>query len=351
MRENCETSKSMEVHAVRGKEAQNVTKGWRLFRYDDISWEERLNELASQSSYLQHPAWANYMEKMGWETCRWEYVVNERVTSCVQGFCKRYFGRLGLIWFPDWIVGDFSVGHDFYKILESQLGLTYVYVRFRCRQEFHVEKHILMMQSAWEKPRSKFGEGLTMDLKILDSHDLQLIQASKSWRRFLKKASLFPVHITEQKCPEQIAAVYEDLKKTRSLKKSDIFNSKQIKSLMEEFGHNILVLGATDSEGALIAIRGCIFNGRTATDVFAATSKRARNSYVSYRLLFELLERCRSKNCTSYDLNGINPQSAAGVYQFKKSTGAKAKAFLGEYEWTNSIPLKLGVNLLSKFRR
>ena len=350
MQDNCEASKTVEVDAMRTKTVHNIIKGWQLFTSGDVAWQEKLHELSSESSYLHHPAWARYMEKMGWETCRWEYVVNGVVTSCVQGFCKRYFGRVGLIWFPDWIVGDFNVGHDFYKVVESQLGLRYVYVRFRCKREFHVEDQIFMMQSSWEKPRRKFGEGLTMDLKILDSHELQTIQASKSWRRFLKKASSLPVHITEQKCPDQIAEVYEDLKKTRSLRKSDIFNSRQIRSLMEEFGQDLVVLGARDSEGVLVAIRGCIFNGDIATDIFAATSKSARNSYVSYRLLFELLERCRSRNCTLYDLNGINPQSAAGVYQFKKSTGARAKASLGEYEWSNSPFLKLGVNILAKFR-
>ena len=70
----------------------------------------------------------------------------------------------------------------------------------------------------------------------------------------------------------------------------------------------------------------------------------------SHAVFMALVERCQEQGCSTYDLNGIDPANSMGVYNFKKGTGAEAKASLGQFEQSNSKALKYVINLLAKYR-
>ena len=112
----------------------------------------------------------------------------------------------------------------------------------------------------------------------------------------------------------------------------------------------MVVLGAIDKEGNVLAIRGAIYRNGQAADIFAAMSSLGRSMSASHRVLLALLEACKEKGCIIYDLNGIDPANSLGVYNFKKGTGALAKASLGEFEWSSNRFLQRAFNLISKYR-
>lgn len=326
-----------------------VEDGWQIFCGGDTAWRELVSQVEDDASYLHSPGWANHMLNMGWTVGRWYYSRDGQILACVQGVYRKIIPQVGVVWFADWIVGEFKSGRDLQSVLCDTLNLTFVYARFRCRKVFDVDQFIFLEQTGWNRPLVRIGAGLTMDLEIKETRAAQLATASRTWRRYTKKAEMLPIEITPQQCPEKIGAIYQDLKSKKFLRSSQIFSIKQIQSLMTSFGDDLLVLGAVNAAGELLAIRGCIFHGSMATDIFAASSLSSKDTHISYRLLFELIDVCRSRNCQVYDLNGIDPKSTAGVYQFKKATGAAARAFLGEYEWSNSRILKSVINAFYYF--
>lgn len=50
----------------------------------------------------------------------------------------------------------------------------------------------------------------------------------------------------------------------------------------------------------------------------------------------ELMNVCRTKGVSRYDMSGVDPINNKGVYDFKKGTGAEEIKYLGEWEISNS---------------
>ena len=68
-------------------------------------------------------------------------------------------------------------------------------------------------------------------------------------------------------------------------------------------------------------------------------------------MCWELIRHCRALDVKTYDLSGVDPVSAHGVYNFKRGTGAREQRTLGEWEWATSAGLARAVDLAVQFRR
>ena len=119
---------------------------------------------------------------------------------------------------------------------------------------------------------------------------------------------------------------------------------------MDSFGKNLIIFGAQDKFNKICAIRGVIIRDKKLIDIFAATNEFGRLSSASHLILYKILEKAIELGCLEYDLSNVDPEKSIGVYNFKKGTGGKVIKTLGEFEWTNSIILKLLLNLYSKFK-
>ena len=67
-------------------------------------------------------------------------------------------------------------------------------------------------------------------------------------------------------------------------------------------------------------------------DLLAASDVTARKNYATYLLYGFLIDKCTEAGALEYDLGGICPNKAKGVYNFKKGTGAQTIQYLGEWE-------------------
>jgi lipid II:glycine glycyltransferase (peptidoglycan interpeptide bridge formation enzyme) len=153
-----------------------------------------------------------------------------------------------------------------------------------------------------------------------------------------------PFDIVPVRDPIEISRVYEQMRRNKSLTNSEIYCVNTIKSIVDCYNDDVIILGARDKGGEIIAIRGALIHGTSAIDMFAATSEEGRSVFASYAIFSELVEECKKRSCVEYDLNGINPAQGSGVYLFKKGTGAMPKLTLGEFEWSNSTFLKFIIN-------
>ena len=263
---------------------------------------------------------------------------------------KTYPFQSGVLWFPDWLINGINKSFDLGEILRKSLNLDRLYIRFRATREYDVNDHAFLIGHGWKSPKALFNEGLTMNLNISRSIEDLYSGFTKNWRKSLRKSEKHSYSVKKVQDPEVIIALYEELRILKSLRKEAFFSAKEVNSLIESFGENILTFGAFDEQDKPLAIRGCIIRGDVAYDIFAATGMLSRKLYTSHGLFVELIKECKKQGCKSYDLSGIDPENGLGVFNFKKGTGAVIKKQLGEFEWSNSSTLSALIQIYSKYR-
>jgi len=315
---------------------QELKKGkWQPYQGDEDSWSEMLKNFPNKG-YLNDISWEKHLSNMGWVCLRWEFSRSGSPMAYCQSFFKSYPFGVGVLWIPDGIVGHYRYISSLQQDLFNSLDLRYCYIRFRESKVFNPDDYIKLLIGGWVRPKAPLNTGMTMSLDI--SQPIEVIKAglTKNWRKTLKKSSNMPFDIVTVCDPIAIAGLYLEMKSSKSLRSREIYSDVVIKSIMDSYHDNILVLGARDPEGALVAIRGAILAKEQATDIFAATSHAGRALMASHKLLMALIDRCQKQGCKLYDLNGIDPSNNMGVYNFKKGTGASSVVALGEFEWSNN---------------
>jgi len=321
---------------------------WKSFNQNDEEWKKIVIS-QDNTSYFHDTEWSNHFSNLGWISKRWVFYKKERPITFLQGFIKKYPLGIGIIWFPDWITSDLSFSKEFQNFIKKDLNLSFIYIRFCSNREFKEHDRKLLISNKWTRPTSLFKTGLTMELSLLPQENFRS-NLKRNWRRSLDKSNDSDIFIEQIYNYETICNLYDELKSLKSLNKKDLFSAAEIKSIYESFGDNIIVLGAKNSTGKVIAIRAAIIHKDCAWDIFAATGEISRMLFASHKLFVSLIEECKKRGCVRYDLSGIDPVNGNGVYNFKKGTGASEKKYLGEFEWSNNLILKKMVNLMSKYR-
>ena len=331
-------------------QGQQLNKGkWQPYLGDEDSWSQMLNNIPNKG-YLNDISWGKHLSNMGWTCLRWEFSKLGSPKAYCQSFLKSYPFGLGVLWIPDGIIGDHRYISSLNQDLFRSLHLKYCYIRFRDSTVFNADDYIKILIGGWARPKTDFGAGMTMLLDI--SHSIEGIKTrmTQSWRKTLKKSSNMPFNIVTVNDPMAIANLYIEMKQSKLLSTREIFSELVIKSIMKSYKDSIIVLGAIDIKGNLVAIRGAIVYKEKAIDIFAATSDTGRTLMASHALLMALINECQKKRCTLYDLNGIDPSNSLGVYNFKKGTGALSIVSLGEFEWASCRMIRFFINLMSKYR-
>jgi hypothetical protein len=328
---------------------QELKKGkWQLYQGDEDSWGEMLKNFPNKG-YLNDISWGKHLSNMGWVCLRWEFSKSGSPKGYCQSFFKSYPFGVGMVWIPDGIVGDYRYISSLHHDLFHSLDVRYCYIRLRDSMVFNADDHIKFLIGGWVRPKISLSAGMTMSLDISQSTEVIKAGLRQNWRRTLKKSSNMPFDIVTVSDPIAIAGLYLEMKSSKSLRAREIYSGDAIKSMMKSYGNSIIVVGARDIEGNLVAIRGAILAKEKATDIFAATSQAGRALMASHSLLMALIAGCQKKGCISYDLNGIDPSNNMGVYNFKKGTGASSVVALGEFEWSSNKLLSFAANFVSKY--
>ena len=84
----------------------------------------------------------------------------------------------------------------------------------------------------------------------------------------------------------------------------------------------------------------------------AATGSKGREISASYAMVYHLLEYLQGLGIKQLDFGGLAPGSplTEGVNHFKRGFGGEMVEHLGEWEWSNSMWLRLGMNLAVRLR-
>jgi lipid II:glycine glycyltransferase (peptidoglycan interpeptide bridge formation enzyme) len=319
---------------------------WQLYDGDVTNWEDRVSHIEN-STYLHDDEWAKHLENLGWTTCRWHHQQDGESIAFLQGFLKRYPFGVGVLWFPDWIIGDYKLSHNVTDVLRKSLSLRFLTIRIRSHHQKN-NKELALLKRYFSYVSKPFDSGLTMQLDLSISVDELHQGLSKNWRRNLKRSNKLDYEIVEVRDIKTIVRLYKELGEAKGL--GELFSFQQIESLMNSYAEQIVVIGARTPDGVVQAIRGAIIRNHQAIDIFAAANAFSRKHYLSYALCWELVNRCQSLGCHDFDFNGVDPENNMGVYNFKKGTGARLVETLGEFEYSNSFIMKKLVNIASRWR-
>jgi len=319
---------------------------WRLYSGDDANWKIQVSHIEG-ATYLHDNEWAKHLENLGWTICRWHCQQEGESVAFLQGFLKRYPFGVGVLWFPDWIAGDYKLSYDVIDVLKKSLSLRFLTIRIRSHHQKN-NQDLKFLEQACSSVSRPLDSGMTMHLDLSVSAEKLHQSLSKNWRRNLKRSNKLDYEIVEVRDIETISRLYSEMGKVKGL--SELFSSRQIESLMNSYGERIVVIGARTPDGVVQAIRGAIIHNRQAIDIFAAANAFSRKHYLSYGLCWALINRCKSLECIDFDFNGVDPENNMGVYNFKKGTGARLVETLGEFEYSNSFIMKHLVSIASRWR-
>ncbi len=322
---------------------------WHIFNESNNQWCDILKKYP-EATFLSDNEWAIHLKNFGWESLR---IIKENKKknsrTILQGFIKLLPFSSALVWIPGGIIGDYNNLKGLQKEIMKILKVRFCIIRLRFHQRYNIAFEIELLKNNWSRPIFSLSSNLKVFLN-LNSINLLKGKFSRSWNRSLKKSYKSNLRIIEIKSPNIISEIYKEMKANKGLRQNDIYSEKQCKSIMNAYRKDLLIFGAKDKFNKICAIRGVIVRDNKLNDIFAATNAFGRLSCASHLILYKIFEKGIDLGCIEYDLSNVDPSKSLGVYNFKKGTGGEIINTLGEFEWTNSIVLKLLMNFYSKFK-
>ena len=305
------------------KEARQV---WdrSLVRFDDFA-------------PFQTYAWGEYRRALGWEPCRWA-AFNEQneVIAMMQGYLRRHLFGIGLVWSEGGPVGDLSVCDDSLQTaITGTTGLKKLYCRFRCDRERNIEDALRLSSQGWRVPWAPLTSNYSMTLDLNPDEDHLLAACNRNWRRNLRRSRDCNLTVREWLEPnvDEVLSVYVSMQNVKGLEEQN--SREEIESLLQNLNRQIVFYRCDDERGELVSLMACLVVGDRACSVLSATTERGRGLHASYAAFWAVLQHCRSRGVSWYDLAGIDPVRNPGVYRFKRATGATPVELLGEWDWAS----------------
>jgi len=312
----------------------DLMNGWVLLDDNTASaqWNHWMSKLGRNCLYQTYE-WGSYKQRSGQPQLRLGFFTGpDNPQIVLQGHLKRVFGGLGVLWVPGGPTGDLELlNQDGLQAIARIFGVRHLLIRSSLMSERNAKDVTALRRLGHRESKRKINSGLSMWLSIPPELGEVLPAASSNWKHNLRRGQKRAhVERIEKIDAAEIARTYRTLQEAKGI--GDQFSEAAIRSMIAEFGDRLIAYGSRDAQGKLVAVRACICIGSTGWDIWAASTEEARRNYASHVLLENLIKACQQHGMTAYDLSGIDPQKAVGVYNFKKGTGARHVEYLGEWD-------------------
>ena len=322
---------------------------WKKWEGTGTEWDEMLLTFPDYNVY-QSFSWGEHRESFGWCAVRMIGLLDGRVLCVAQVLVRRLPLGIKFAWVPGGPAGEPTYwASSFIGGLKKVLGCLFLYCRVNnMRSENQVDS--LAMAPAWCKPDYRLHTGLSMEYIPVGDESERIGRTSKNWGRNLRRAQKQGNTVRLWKSPDasEMYRVYREMQEYKSL--GEQFSEEALASILRRFGMRCVVIRCDDAEGNLLAFRGALLFGNRGWDIFAASTAEGRKVYASHASFWELMNSCVELGVKWYDMSGIDPERAKGVYDFKKGTGAEHLKFLGEWDGASFPILRMVSNLIVKWR-
>ena len=323
---------------------------WTAWQGDAASWDGLLGNFPDGNIYQSY-AWGEHRGRFGWMPYRLTATEGDRTLGMAQWLVRRTRFGVAMAWAPGGPVGNVvALGEQFRATSRQVIGARHLY----CRINPLVERTALdvdgLKSTGWRQPEAPLNSPDSFVYVPTDDEPSRLALASGNWRHNLRRA-LKHRHAVEpwpNPDPEQIHAVYAAMQAHKGL--AEQFSLAALKSIMEAFGDQCLVVRCMDTTGRTLALRGALLLGNKGWDILAAATPEGRKVYASHAAFWELMRQCAGRGVRSYDMSGADSVRAKGVHDFKRGTGARAVTYLGEWDWATSSLLRRMANYVIKYR-
>jgi len=208
-----------------------------------------------------------------------------------------------------------------------------------------------LTSSGWVRAGARVGHPLTFQLDLVQDEAARLRALTGNWRhnfrRGERRGTVVELWGTDRPL-ESVHGVYRSMTREKAI--AEAVTLGDLYAMRETLGPSFTLGVALGEDGSPCALRGFARLGTRAQDLIAGVSKEGRRRYANYPLLWRLLAFARDQGVRVYDLSGADPERAAGVFNFKKGLGGRMVSLIGEWEWSNSMWLRLGMNLAVRLR-
>lgn len=296
-------------------------------------WDRWLNTLGETCLYQTY-GWGSYKRQIGQPQTRIVFFTEpESPALMMQGHLKRLPFRTAILWVPGGPAGNLEIlTPESMQEIAKLIGCRHLLIRASIMRERNARDVTTLRRFGHREALKRINSGLSMNLPIPSDGQDALSNASSNWkhnlRRGQKRASASRL---QELNPKEIADTYRTLQDAKGI--GEQFSEPTISAMINQFRDNLIVFGTRDGTGKLVAMRACICVGTVGWDIWAAATEDSRKNYSSHLLLQELLKECQRKGIALYELSGIDPKTATGVYNFKRGTGATHVEYLGEWDF------------------
>jgi hypothetical protein len=311
---------------------------WTPFRLPDPQWDAAL-ALLPDANVFQSSAWARHKADFGWRPARALAGPPQAPRAAVQALVKALPAGARLLWARGGPLGEPALWDaGLRSTLLSEAGGPIVYGRVCSYREASPVHGAVLDAAGWKRPWRPLDRPMTYWLDLAPAPEALSQAQSSNWRHNLKRGQA-RARVADWNDPDplEMESVYRSLESLKGLPPQH--RAASLGSLARALGP-ALILKRAVVEGRTVALRACAMFGRSSVDLLAAAAAEARKTYASYALLWELILESRRRGAQSYDLGGADPDSAPGVADFKKGTGARLVETLGERDFASPAFLR-----------
>ena len=147
---------------------------------------------------------------------------------------------------------------------------------------------------------------------------------------------------------KELIDCYNDLEKIKSIKIH--YNYDELSIFFKHLKNNIIHIEARHNN-KLVAFRTIIYNSVYAWDFLASANMKARQTYATYKLMYDIFCKCIDKKIIFFDFSGVDQKNNIGVYNFKKGTGSEEFRKFGEVIYSPILILQYIFILLIFIKR
>ena len=274
-------------------------------------------------------------------------MTNGRIVSAVQARIVRTpfhdWGVAYIRWGPLWQLRDQRLDPGLFRIMLRAIRNEYVCNRGMilrifpvvCEEEGSAYADLLCQEGYTPAPHEERSRTLIMDI----DQPLALIRQKmdQKWRNGLNKSERNGLELFQGSDDALFAdfiALYQSLlrrKKFRPPNNIDEFRAMQ-QILPVQWKMRIILCR---DQGINTAGVICAAGGNTGIYLFGATNEQGMRNKGSYLLQWKAIEWLKMRECTAYNLNGINPQKNPGSYHFKAGLAGKSGKdvfYLGRFD-------------------
>lgn len=310
------------------------------------TWDRDLAVFPDRSM-TQTFRWGAYKAHGGWTPLRLvAHDAHGRLQAMLQVLARRYPARTSVTWCPGGLAGPIEFWNaGLLECMSASLGAWQLYCRVAFNRAKNLDDVEYLRMQGWRSPSRHLSASRTMIWSLGSSDDEMMAGLSGNWRHNVRRAQQRHPHVERwtNPSPAALGATYAAMSSQKGM--APEFNAAELSAMLQSLDGQIVMYGCADDAGTPLAFRACLIQGDRAWDLLAATAPEGRRSYASYAVLWKLVRHCSSAGVKAYDLSGVDPIKAPGVYDFKRGTGALEQESLGEWEWATSALLRRAVGI------